>query len=60
LAKDNDKDVLPEHKFAGFHNSCRMSIGYDRDRPFNINDDAFYVQQLSPDEFKYLKDNNLL
>ena len=38
LAKDDDKDVLPEYKFARLPNQAKLSFGYDRDRPFNMDD----------------------
>ena len=34
--------------------------GYDRERPFNLSDKVFYVQQLKPDELAELSFNGLI
>jgi hypothetical protein len=61
LSKDEDKDVLPEFKFSRLPiKHTRLSFGYDRDRPFNIRDSVFYVQQITKDELEFLHINNLI
>jgi hypothetical protein len=61
LANDDDKDVLPENKFMRLPvKQKRLSFGYDRDRPFNVNDTIFYIQQLTQADMDILNNNNLL
>lgn len=60
---DNDEENLPEHKFATLalaHDWKRFSFGYDRDRPFNVADPVFYVQQVTPAELVILEEAGLL
>ena len=38
----------------------RYSFGYDRDRPFNMDDPVFYVQHLTPQEMEQLKAKGLI
>jgi hypothetical protein len=60
LAQDDDKDVLPEYKFARLPNQAKLSFGYDRDRPFNIDDAHWYIQQVTEEELKQLRENGLI
>lgn len=61
LAQNDDKDVLPETKFGKLPvNVKKLSFGYDRDRPFNIHDDVFYIQQITPTELDLLTSANLI
>ena len=61
LAQDDDSKVLPEYKFARLPvKQKRLSFGYDRDRPFDTNDSAFYVQQLSVKDLEILKNAKLV
>jgi len=61
LAQYKDKDVLPEYKFQKLQvRQNRLSFGYDRDRPFNVHDSVFYVQQLTPTDLQILKNSNLI
>lgn len=61
LAKDDDKNVLPEHKFLKLPvKQKRLSFGYDRDRPFNENDSCFYIQQLSTHDLEKLINKGLI
>lgn len=61
LAKDDDKDVLPEYKFLRLPiKQKRLSFGYDRDRPFNPDDEIFYIQQVSKEDMSILKNKNLI
>lgn len=61
LAQYMDKNVLPEYKFQKLEvRQNRLSFGYDRDRPFNPEDEVFYVQQLSKEDLEILKLNNLV
>lgn len=60
---DNDEENLPEHKFARLalaHDWKRFSFGYDRDRPFNVADPVFYVQQVTPEELEILQNAGLI
>lgn len=60
---DNNEENLPEHKFAKLalvHGWKRFSFGYDRDRPFNVKDPVFYVQQVTPEELTVLEAAGLL
>lgn len=57
--------ILPEwkmHKMQLDHPDLftRFSFGYDRARPFNLEDEVFYVQHLSLDELEILKNANLI
>ena len=38
----------------------RFSFGYDRDRPFNPDDPAWYIQQVKTDELVLLKEKGLI
>jgi hypothetical protein len=61
LSKDDDKDILPEFKFSRLPvRQTRLSFGYDRDRPFNIKDPIFYIQQISKTELETLHSNKLI
>lgn len=61
LFSQSDLKVLPEYKFGSLPiKKCLLPFGYDRDRPFNINDKVFYVQQLNIVELNDLKSNNLI
>jgi hypothetical protein len=60
LAQDDDKDVLPEYKFARLPNQAKLSFGYDRDRPFNIDDVNWYIQQVSKEELDLLQSKGLV
>lgn len=61
LAHDDDKTVLPEYKFIRLPvRQKRLSFGYDRDRPLNMNDDVFYMQQISESELNELKEYKLI
>lgn len=60
---DNDEENLPEHKFARLalaHDWKRFSFGYDRDRPFNVAEPVFYVQQVTPEELEILRNAGLI
>jgi len=59
LAQDDDKDVLPEYKFARLSNHAKLSFGYDRDRPFNTDDKHWYIQQVTPQELELLRSKGL-
>lgn len=61
----NKEGELGEHKFERmaqqFPNDWKMmSWGYDRERPFNVEDKVFYVQQLSEGEIQFLADKSLI
>lgn len=63
--KIKDKNVTGEDAFAQMENEQphkfqRFSFGYDRDRPFNVKDPVFYIQQVTTDELTSLKDAGLL
>lgn len=60
LARDDDKDVLPEYKFARLPNHARLSFGYDRDRPFNTKDKNWYIQQVTKEELDLLRREGLV
>jgi hypothetical protein len=60
LSTANDADVLPETKFAGASKGTKFSFGYDRDRPFNIKDHCWYIQQITDIELQALKSENLI
>lgn len=60
LAQDDDKDVLPEYKFARLPNHAKLSFGYDRDRPFNTDDKHWYIQQVSKEELDLLRTEGLI
>lgn len=60
LAQNDDSKVLPEAKFGKLMNSTKLSFGYDRDRPFNISDRYWYIQQVSESELNILQENKLL
>jgi hypothetical protein len=61
LAQYKDKDMLPEYKFKNLQvRQNRLSFGYDRDRPFNMKDEVFYIQQLSDNDMNILINNNLI
>ena len=60
LAQDDDKDVLPEYKFARLPNHAKLSFGYDRDRPFNVEDPHWYIQQVTQDELDLLRTKGLI
>lgn len=58
-------DQLGEAKFAAWMRQNpskwrQMSFGYDRNRPFNVADPVFYVQQVTPDELNVLREAALL
>lgn len=54
LAQNPDHIILPETKFLNLPNHSRLSFGYDRDRPFNVRDNNFYIQQISGAELNQL------
>jgi hypothetical protein len=61
----NKEGELGEHKFermAQEHpNEWKMfSFGYDRERPFNMEDAVFYIQQVTPEELDKLKEKGLV
>lgn len=61
----NKEGELGEHKFermAQEHpDEWKMfSFGYDRERPFNMDDPVFYVQQLTHEEMGQLKERKLI
>lgn len=60
LAQDDDKDILPEYKFARLSNHAKLSFGYDRDRPFNTDDKHWYIQQVTPQELELLRTEGLI
>lgn len=60
LAKHNDKDVLPERKFAEIPNGGTFDFGFDRDRPFNPKQFPFYIQQVTTEDFRILQKEELL
>lgn len=60
ITKYKDIDKLPEYKFFDIPNHKRFNFGYDRDRPFNINDHCWYIQQVSAKELNFLKSKNLI
>ena len=60
LARDDDKDVLPEYKFARLPNHAKLSFGYDRDRPFNTKDLHWYIQQVTESELEQLRKEGLV
>lgn len=58
-------DSLSEHKLARWQASNPgkigyFSFGYDRDRPFNMDDDVWYAQKYSIDELKALEGAGLI
>lgn len=62
---ENDHFNLPEHKFSRLQKQYpsewkRFSFGYDRDKPFNMDDPVFYCQQLTADELLMLKGKGLI
>lgn len=57
---ERDERNLPEAKFNRLieehPNQVRQfDFGYDRDRPFNIDDPVFYIQKLTPEELLRLR-----
>jgi hypothetical protein len=61
----NKEGELGEHKFermAQEHpNEWKMfSFGYDRERPFNMEDAVFYIQHVTPEELDKLKEKGLV
>jgi len=60
-----DPENISEHKFARWQekvpNEIRYySFGYDRDRPFNIDDPVWYAQKFSVEELLLLKEKGLI
>lgn len=53
--KPSERELIAEQKFARmlsqFDNVVETSMGYDRERPVGWNDEAFYLQQLSADDY---------
>ncbi len=45
-----------EHRFDW----KRFTFGYDRGRPFNMDDDVFYIQKVSSEELETLKSKGLI
>ena len=60
LANDEDRHVLPEDKFNKIPNQKRLSFGYDRDRPFYVEDEIFYIQQISMADMDTLVNTKLI
>jgi len=59
------KEQENELKFARFRKADpdlfkQVSFGHDRDRPFNVKDEVFYLQQIKGHEMKMLVDAGLL
>jgi len=64
-APEHDEDQLCERKFERFVKELptqwkTFSFGYDRDRPFNVKDPEFYIQQVTPGEMEVLKAAGLI
>jgi hypothetical protein len=62
---ENDESQLCELKFARLLETFprkwkQYDFGYDRDRPFNVADKAWYAQQISPEEMTLIRDAGLL
>lgn len=55
LSIQDDKDVLPEYKFGNIKEKAIFSFGYDRDRPINVNDAVFYLQQITELDLEQIK-----
>lgn len=55
LSEKDDKDVLPEYKFLNLPDKSFFSFGYDRDRPINVNDEVFYLQQITKNDIDNIK-----
>lgn len=56
---------LGEHKFKRFQDGNptmwkRFSFGYDRGRPFNVDDPVFYIQQITNEELLVLVEKGLM
>jgi hypothetical protein len=51
---------IPENKYSEMPNLGKLTFGYDRDRPFNVKDKIFYVQQIKTQELQILKDEKLI
>jgi hypothetical protein len=60
----SDKKLFTEKKFDQIaemtRDVARLSIGYDRSRPFNVNERVFYLQKCTPEELKQLQEAGLL
>lgn len=59
------RECLPEDKFAGLEamdpgKVRRLSFGYDRERPINFDDPAWYAQKFTGEELKELHRRGLL
>ena len=54
MSKEHDKLKYPEIKTRELPNSCTYDFGYDRDRPFYL-DDVFYIQQISGADYHKIK-----
>ena len=55
LSKFDDKDIFPEKKFLEIPGKKFYSMGYDRDRPFDINKTPFHIQQISPEDLQKIQ-----
>jgi len=56
---ENTPDNMPECKFARLEKEhpnlfCRYSFGYDRARPFNVNDKVWHAQKFTCEELELL------
>lgn len=59
-----DRLTLPETKFARFESMFpsqikRLSFGYDRERPLNMDDRVWYAQKFTEQELQQLKQKGL-
>lgn len=65
MGDDRGEHRLPEHKFMALlqrHQKAvrQFSFGYDRERPFNINDSVWYAQKFTSEELKSLRAHGLI
>jgi hypothetical protein len=49
-----DTKKYPEIKIRELNDATTYDFGYDRDRPFTV-DDVFYIQQISTNDFQQIK-----
>lgn len=61
----NKEGELGEHKFERMEKEHSgewkmMTFGYDRERPFNTDDEVFYVQQITREELELLRSKSLI
>ncbi len=47
-------------KNIGFIGLGKLTFGYDRDRPFNVKDKIFYIQQIKTQELQILENEKLI